>query len=103
MIDDSACTAVVYSTEYAAEVEPVLAVAENRPHRFMTEGDGDTVQTRLREVSPTLVPVAATADDACFWLYSSGSTGRPKGAVHRHRDIVVTCGFYLSYSLTEIK
>ena len=94
MIDDSACAAVVYSPEYAAEVAPALASAARRPEALATEGDGAALQARLARASPTLDAVAATADDDCFWLYSSGSTGRPKGAVHRHRDIVVTCVHY---------
>jgi benzoate-CoA ligase family protein len=94
MIDDSACAVVIYSPEYAAEVEPALHAAETAPQVFATEGDGETLQARLGGASTTLDPVAATADDTCFWLYSSGSTGRPKGAVHRHRDIVVTCVHY---------
>ena len=94
MIDDSACAAVVYSPEYAAEVAPALASAARHPEALATEGDGAALQSRLARASPTLDAVAATADDDCFWLYSSGSTGRPKGAVHRHRDIVVTCVHY---------
>ena len=60
----------------------------------MTEGGDDALQTRLARASAALAPAPGTADDDCFWLYSSGSTGRPKAAVHRHRDIVVTCVHY---------
>ena len=94
MIDDSACAAVVYSPEYAAEVAPALASASRRPAVLMTEGDDASLQARLARASTALDAVATTADDDCFWLYSSGSTGRPKGAVHRQRDIVVTCVNY---------
>jgi len=94
MIDDSACAAVVYSPEYAAEAAPALASASQRPKVLATEGDDDALQTRLARACAALAPAPATADDDCFWLYSSGSTGRPKAAVHRHRDIVVTCVHY---------
>ena len=94
MIDDSACAAVVYSPEYAAEVGPALASAAQGPEGLLTEGDDAALQACLARASAALDPVAATADDDCFWLYSSGSTGRPKAAVHRHRDIVVTCVHY---------
>ena len=94
MIDDSACAAVVYSPEYAAEAAPALASAARRPQVFATAGDDAALQARLARASTALDAVAATPDDDCFWLYSSGSTGRPKGAVHRHRDIVVTCVHY---------
>ncbi len=94
MIEDSGCAVVVYSPEYAAEVEPALASAKTKPATMMIEGAADALQSRLQHAPPALSPVDATADDDCFWLYSSGSTGRPKGAVHRHRDIVVTCIYY---------
>ena len=94
IIDDSACAAVVYSPEYAAEAAPALASASRRPEVLVTEGDDAALQARLARATTTLDPVAATPGDDCFWLYSSGSTGRPKGAVHRHRDIVVTCVHY---------
>ena len=94
MIGDSACAAVVYSPEYAAEVAPALASAARRPEALVTEGDDAALQARLARASTALNAVAAAAEDDCFWLYSSGSTGRPKGAVHRHRDIVVTCVHY---------
>ena len=94
IIDDSACAAVVYSPEYAAEAVSALASAARRPQVFATAGDDAALQARLARASTALDPVAAAADDDCFWLYSSGSTGRPKGAVHRHRDIVVTCVHY---------
>ena len=48
----------------------------------------------MQAASTELEPAPASAEDACFWLYSSGSTGRPKGAVHRQRDMVVTCVQY---------
>ena len=94
MIDDSACAAVVYSPEYAAEAAPALASAARRPEVLATEGDGAALQARLSRASTALDAVATAAADDCFWLYSSGSTGRPKGAVHRHLDIVVTCAHY---------
>ena len=94
MIDDSACAAVVYSPEYAAEAAPALASATRRPEVLVTEGDGTALQARLSRASTALDAVATAAADDCFWLYSSGSTGRPKGAVHRHLDIVVTCAHY---------
>jgi benzoate-CoA ligase family protein len=94
MIDDSACAAVVYSPEFASEVTPALASAARHPKVFATEGNDTALQVRLARASTTLAPVPTTPDDDCFWLYSSGSTGRPKGAVHRHRDIVVTCVHY---------
>ena len=91
MIDDSACSAVVWSPEFAAEVGPALAAA--RPGRRVAlpvEGPGRSLAALLAEASPELRAVPAAATATCFWLFSSGSTGRPKGVVHRHRDMVAT-------------
>jgi len=95
MIADSDCSAVVYSPEFTADVEQALDTVATRPAVcLLTEGDGDTLATRMAAASDALDAVPASATDECFWLYSSGSTGRPKGAVHLHRDMAVTCQFY---------
>ncbi len=99
MIEDSGSAVVVYSPEYAAEVEPALASAKTQPATMMIEGGDEALQSRLQHAPSSLAPVSARADDDCFWLYSSGSTGRLKGAVHRHRDIVVTCVYYAEETL----
>ena len=90
MIADSACTGLLYSPDYAAEVEPALAPADHKPG-FVLCTDGDSgLGELIAAASDALDPAPATVDDDCFWLYSSGSTGRPKGTVHRQRDIVET-------------
>ena len=95
MIEDSGAAALIYSPEFAAEAEPALAVAATRPaHAFPTEGAEGALDGRIAAASAELAPAPARPDQDCFWLYSSGSTGRPKGAVHRHRDIPVTCQYY---------
>ena len=95
MIDDSDAAALIYSPEYAGEVEPALAEAARPPrHVLRTEGKGNSVAALLAESEPEFAAVPATAEDDCFWLYSSGSTGQPKAAVHRHRDMAVTSQRY---------
>jgi len=95
MIEDSACAAVVYSPEFAAEVEAALADASRKPaHRLRTEGGEDALEARMAAAAPEFEPAPAEAEADCFWLYSSGTTGTPKGAVHAHRDMVVTSEHY---------
>jgi benzoate-CoA ligase family protein len=91
MINDSSAAALVYSPEFAGEVEPGIAGAK-RPPRYIlrTEGEEHSFATLLAGSGPQFEAVLATADDDCFWLYSSGSTGQPKAAVHRHRDMAIT-------------
>ncbi len=94
MIEDSGCAGLIYSPEYAAEVEPALADASRKPGFVLrTEGDGG-LGDLIAASSNALDPAPATIEDECFWLYSSGSTGRPKGTVHRQRDIVETAVHY---------
>ncbi len=95
IIADSGCTAVVYSPEFAAEVEAALEQLETRPRCcLLVEGKDNSLQSLIAAAAADLKPAPTTAEDDCFWLYSSGSTGSPKGAVHRHRDMVVTSQFY---------
>ena len=84
MFEDSDCTLVVYSAEFAGEIEVAL---EQVPVQALTV---DTFLVEMAGASDELEPRLAAPTDDCFWLYSSGSTGRPKGAVHAQRDMVVT-------------
>jgi benzoate-CoA ligase family protein len=95
MIEDSGASAVIYSPEFAAEMEPALAAAAPGPaHALRTEGEGETLASLISAAEPGLEPAATAPEDDCFWLYSSGSTGRPKGAVHVHRGLVLTSQYY---------
>ena len=95
MIEDSGCSGVIYSPEFAGEVEPALEAANRNPDPTMrTEGEGQTLFSLMGDAAVDLQPAATTVDDDCFWLYSSGTTGTPKGAVHQHRDMVVTSEHY---------
>ena len=95
MIDDSGAAALVYSPEFAGEIDLALADAKQPPRiALRTEGVAGSLAELLKQSQPRFAAVPATADDDCFWLYSSGSTGSPKGAVHRHRDMAVTSQRY---------
>ncbi len=95
MIENSGAAAVLYSAEFAAEVEPALQQADHKPaHVLLVSGDGDTLSSRIAEASADLDPAPAAPDDDCFWLFSSGSTGLPKAAVHMHRGLVMTSQLY---------
>ncbi len=88
MFEDSGCRLVVYSSEFAGEVEPALKQA---PVDGLTV---DAFLAAMEKMSDRLAAMLASPTDDCFWLYSSGSTGRPKGAVHAQRDMVVTSELY---------
>jgi benzoate-CoA ligase family protein len=91
MIQDSGCAGLVWSPEFAAEVEPALAAATPAPKVALpVEGAERSIAKLLPGAPAELDAVPAAATSPCFWLYSSGSTGRPKGVVHRHRDLVAT-------------
>lgn len=95
ILADSGCKALIYSPEYTSEVHEALTQLEPRlAHSICVEDGDNSLQALISQSSAKLEPVAAAAEDDCFWLYSSGSTGSPKGAVHRHRDMVVSSQFY---------
>ncbi len=93
IIDNSACACLVYSSEFASEVEQGLAASPHKPTRVFRV-DSDSLLAQLVRQSDQFTAVSASPTDECFWLYSSGSTGQPKGAVHLHRDMVVTSYYY---------
>ena len=100
VIENARAACIVWSPEFAGEVEGALAEASHRPaHALPAEGEGDTFAARLAEASEALEPAPAAADDPAFWLYTSGSTGTPKGGVHRHRDMVVTSQYFAADTL----
>ncbi|MGP0095166.1 MAG: benzoate-CoA ligase family protein [Xanthobacteraceae bacterium] len=96
LIEDSACAALVYSSEFAGEVESALALAVHRPRHVVPieVGEGQSILSMMGEAPAALNASPASAGGECFWLYSSGSTDRPKGVVHSHRDMVITSQLY---------
>lgn len=90
MIGDSGCSGLVWSLEFAAEVDAALAQGRRPPVAMSV----DALQPLYDAAAAELEALPAGPLAECFWLYSSGSTGRPKGAVHRHRDMAVTSEYY---------
>jgi benzoate-CoA ligase family protein len=91
MIEDSCCSAVVFSSEFAGEVEPAISAARPAPPLALpVEGGERNLRALMDRASTELRASPSAATDPAFWLYSSGSTGKPKGVVHLHRDSVAT-------------
>ena len=88
MFEDSGCRLVVYSGEYAGEIDAALLITPAKAMKV------EAFLAEMAKASPRLEARLAAPTDDCFWLYSSGSTGRPKGAVHLQRDMVVTSELY---------
>lgn len=100
IIDNSECSAVLYSPEYKSEVEPALEMAENSPAQSICiRGEEKDLAQLIQESPADLEAAETTADDECFFLYSSGSTGNPKGAVHCHKNMLYTC---LNYGMKTL-
>lgn len=91
IFEDSRCESVVYSPEFAPEVEAAIAQSSWRiAHALPLQGTASFVEL-ARAAAPDLEAIHTQSGDDCFWLYSSGTTGRPKGVVHVHSNIAVTC------------
>ncbi|MAF48879.1 MAG: benzoate-CoA ligase family protein [Rhodospirillales bacterium] len=98
IIEDSGCSAIIYSPEFGEEVEAALAQVSAVPEQVSLVAD---IAELAEAASPGLIAIEASATSECFWLYSSGTTGEPKGVVHVHRDIVATCELYAVRVLGE--
>ena len=82
MIEDSGAACVIWSPEFAAEMEAALADcgAGTRASARRGRSGENALRPHGRSKRPTCAPRPATADSDCFWLYTSGSTGPRKAS-----------------------
>jgi 4-hydroxybenzoate-CoA ligase len=96
ILRDSRARALFVSSELLPIVAPLLNDHPYLKKVFVVGGDTSAGADFASELaaSETRPPIAVSADDCAFWLYSSGSTGQPKGVRHVHSSLKFTADSY---------
>ena len=104
VLNDSRAEAVVVSAPLLASLAPaiqqakalrlVLVAGVDGAVPAMLPADATALPSFLAGAPAAPEPVAASAEEVAFWLYSSGSTGAPKGTKHLHGSLRATADTY---------
>jgi 4-hydroxybenzoate-CoA ligase len=96
ILRDSRARALFVSHELLPTVVPLLNDHPYLKKVFVVGGEAPGALGFGSELaaSETRPPIAVSADDCGFWLYSSGSTGQPKGVRHVHSSLKYTADTY---------
>jgi len=109
ILEDSRAEAVAIAAPLLPALQPALARSSHLKLVLVASPDGGEARDLpaqaqdlarfLAEAPAAAAPVAASADEVAFWLYSSGSTGMPKGTKHVHASLRATADTYAAQVL----
>jgi 4-hydroxybenzoate-CoA ligase len=98
ILDDCRARALIVSAPLLPVVQPLLGQLPFLTHVIVAGGEppafGFSLTAELARQPSTFAPVATSADEVAFWLYSSGSTGMPKGTRHVHTSAMDTARLF---------
>ncbi len=97
ILRDSRARALFVSHELLPAVAPILKDLRYLSKVFVIGGEAPAGALSFEKelaACESRPPLAVSADECAFWLYSSGSTGQPKGVRHVHSNLKYTADTY---------